>query len=385
MKKLIAITTLSTVLLTLAPAASAVVPNLVANGSFEEPIVDAPQDWDIYVTSEVPGWYIEWRSGLATEYQGHQRPGDALLELHHGVNGWLPSEGDQYAELDTDWDGPGGSINDEPASVRIYQDVKTDENCLYSVSFDFSPRPGEPTADNMLKFEWGGSVIDDSISADGSGNSNTVWTTYTYDDLPGAGAVTRIAFTDEGDANSLGTFLDNVIVTETSCEEPSQQVDEGNCAFVVNKQEVFTNTGDNGIGNSKAFGGNSESTKNDDNLISTGIANSFAESFNIVNSNLSRGCCEGSQLNELNHASVFNFQKTGANTGGNDIGNSIAFGGMQFRQLTIGDGDGELEGGNSTASNNDGNRIYTGGALSSASIFNIVNSNIKRELVLPER
>lgn len=29
-------------------------------------------------------------------------------------------EGDHYAELDTDWDSPGGAVNGEPDSVNIY-------------------------------------------------------------------------------------------------------------------------------------------------------------------------------------------------------------------------------------------------------------------------
>ncbi len=180
----------------------------VVNGSFEAPIVNAPALWDIYVTASVPGWTIEWMPGSGS--------GDPKLELHRGVNGWLPQEGQQYAELDTDWDGPGGGINGEAASVRISQSVPTKAECTYAFSYYFSPRPGTVAVDNHMKAFWNGSEVGDHTAA-GAGQTN--WTQYSHV-VVATGASTLITFEDHGTANSLGTFLDNVVVTETSCPPP---------------------------------------------------------------------------------------------------------------------------------------------------------------------
>jgi adenosylmethionine-8-amino-7-oxononanoate aminotransferase len=32
-----------------------------------------------------------------------------VIELHRSVAGWLPKDGQQHAELDSDWQGPSGS------------------------------------------------------------------------------------------------------------------------------------------------------------------------------------------------------------------------------------------------------------------------------------
>ena len=114
--------------------------NLVGNGSFESPEVTAPEQWDVFESGE-PGldWAVEWRSDIPLTWGGYDRPDPALKELHEGVLG--PAyDGDQYAELDTDWNGHSGSLNNEPASVHIYQDIPTTPGRKYHLSFAFSPR-----------------------------------------------------------------------------------------------------------------------------------------------------------------------------------------------------------------------------------------------------
>jgi len=186
--------------------------NAIINGDFETPIVSG--GWDIY-DSYAPGlnWVVKWMPG-DNEFGGQYRPRIAHLELQKNVNSWLPQLGNQYAELDTDWDGPSGSLNGEPASVKIYQDLTTIPGKEYQISFYFSPRPGTPLEDNILEFSWGGSVIDTISEA---GGSNTNWTLHSYT-LTATGNVTRVQFTDLGGANSLGTFVDNVVVYQI-CEQ----------------------------------------------------------------------------------------------------------------------------------------------------------------------
>lgn len=166
--------------------------NIVFNGSFEDPVVTNGAKWDIF-TPGIPGWTISRGPSI---------------ELHRGVNGWLPAEGSQYLELDSDIDGPGGAMNGDDASFAIYQDISTLPGVWYDLEFAFSPRPG--VSDNVLEVWWGGSLID-TIAASGVGLSNTQWTYYTYQ-VQASGTTTRLEFGDAGVSDSLGTFLDDVRV-----------------------------------------------------------------------------------------------------------------------------------------------------------------------------
>jgi hypothetical protein len=192
---------------------------LLTNGGFEEPVVATTQGWNIY-SSPVEGWTVEWRGDQSNSYGSWTRPENAYLELHRTGVGEIPStwtanSGSQYAELDTDWDGPGGSLNNEPASVTIWQDVETVEGREYDLSFAFSPRPNH--ADNRLKVEWCGEEVAD-ISASGAGKSSTDWNTYNYS-LVGMGGTCRLQFTDMSNGDSYGTFLDDVSLIEEEYEE----------------------------------------------------------------------------------------------------------------------------------------------------------------------
>jgi len=181
---------------------------LVINGGFELPVVTDSHLWDIFLSSEVEGWNIEWTSMEPSSYQGYDRPVDAYMELHRGVNGWLSYEGSQHTELDSDWDGPGGSLSGEPASTKIYQDIPTIPGETYSVNFYFSPRPNTDENNNVLELSWAGDVKD-TISA--AGGSNTDWAEHTYN-FTADDYTTRLQFADMGNSDSLGTFLDNVSV-----------------------------------------------------------------------------------------------------------------------------------------------------------------------------
>lgn len=188
----------------------------VDNGGFEMPVVTATQGWDIFDsgTSGI-GWTVEWYDG-STSYDGSIRPEPAHLELHRGVNNWQPHSGDQYAELDTDWDGPDGGLNNEPASVKITQDVDTTTGCEYTLTYYWSPRPGH--GDNILSVFIDGENIANH-SEDGSGNSNTNWHEETYT-FTGIGSTIEIGFVETGTPDSLGMFLDDVSITEEcpTCE-----------------------------------------------------------------------------------------------------------------------------------------------------------------------
>jgi hypothetical protein len=191
--------------------------NLVLNGDFENPVVGHSAKWNIFPDG-TPGleWTVQWISSFL------DAPEPANAELHKGVNGWLPFKGNQYAELDSDWDGPGGGINGEQASVSLSQYLNTVPGRDYSVSFAFSPRPGKDETENKLKFRWDGNAID-TISRTGVGNSNTDWSEHEYE-INASSYLSHIHFEDHGIPNSEGTFLDDVQVYCKVEQEPEPEV-----------------------------------------------------------------------------------------------------------------------------------------------------------------
>jgi hypothetical protein len=177
----------------------------VVNGSFESPVVTATQGWDIYDSGYAGlGWTVEWRADVPTSWGGWTRPDPAHLELHRGVNNWLPSDGYQYTELDTDWNDHVGSLNNEPASVKIYQDLLTCPVETYVLTYAWSPRPGH--GDNSMEVYWDGNLI---ATHSGSGGSNTNWTVETHS-VTASVYTTRLEFVETGTNDSLGMFLDDV-------------------------------------------------------------------------------------------------------------------------------------------------------------------------------
>ena len=182
--------------------------NLLKNADFETPVVTTSAHWDIVpnATAELE-WKVEWQS-TETSFDGQSRPEIANLELHKGVNGWLPQTGAQYAELDSDWFGPTNPLNNEPTSVKISQEIATIPGYEYRIEYHFSPRPGTSEADNKLVSAW------DSVTLDthtGAGAGNTAWTKYTKT-AEATSEKAVVSFMDDGTPNSLGTFIDNVSV-----------------------------------------------------------------------------------------------------------------------------------------------------------------------------
>ncbi|MFH1769200.1 MAG: DUF4215 domain-containing protein, partial [Parcubacteria group bacterium] len=176
---------------------------LVANTGFENVIVAG--DWDVVSNGTANlGWNVEWYS-TETDYQGTPRPATANLEVRKDG---LAVEGNQYVELDSDWEGPGGTLEGEPSSVRIYQDIETVPGQNYTVSFYTSPNPNITGDDNILDFIWNNSV---SGSITRNDSSITDWSQHTYV-VKAAGTPTRLEFFDGGTPDSAGVLLDYVSV-----------------------------------------------------------------------------------------------------------------------------------------------------------------------------
>jgi len=199
--------------------------NLVSNGGFEQPVIQSQAGWDIF-PSGTPGlnWVVEWRNDIPAQWGGWNRPAPALVEFQNGVAG-APYAGAQLAELDSDWNGHVGNLNGEPGSVKIYQDITTVPGAKYQLKFAFSPRPNTPANDNKLEVKWNNVLVANLGPIAGGGSTN--WVVYTYD-VTASGNTTRLEFTDMGDANSMGTFLDGVELHPYNCQ---YQIIGGTCTL----------------------------------------------------------------------------------------------------------------------------------------------------------
>ena len=197
---------------------------LIPDSGFENPEVSTAQNWNIF-DSPAGAWNVAWRDDIPAIFGPQNRPDPAHLEIHEGVLG-AAFEGDQYAELDTDWGGPTDGGTGEPASVMIYQDIPTTPGTAYQIVFAFAARPNTPASDNRLEVGWGGTVAHDTGNV-ADGNAGIEWQEITVD-VVATTSTTRLSFTDRGTANSLGTFLDDVRLYQEVCASPIGNDNNGN-------------------------------------------------------------------------------------------------------------------------------------------------------------
>lgn len=149
-------------------------PNLVVNGSFEDPIAPGGS---YVISNSITGWTSNIGGGIEVE-------NNAVMPA---------SDGNQLVELDS------------TSNSNMFQDVATGGTGQFQLSFDYSPRPGVSAASNPIEVYWNG-VLLDTLTGDTSG-----FTHHTYL-VNGAGATTQLEFRAVGDSDSFGGFLDNVSV-----------------------------------------------------------------------------------------------------------------------------------------------------------------------------
>ena len=171
-----------------ATAATAVAaPNLIVNGSFEEPNVPTP---GIGFFPSIPGWSHQPRAGVTSfgiEIQDHVAGEPAA------------GAGDQFVELDSD--GPS----------RIFQNVATSVGSTYRLSFIYSPRPGVGAADNRFQVTAGPAS---ATIEPGAGAAQTQWKTATLD-FTATATSSRIEYLDLGPeqaSGGVGAYIDLVSV-----------------------------------------------------------------------------------------------------------------------------------------------------------------------------
>lgn len=162
--------------------------NLLVNGSFEEHVVIG--NWNLF--SDVPGWNLIDGPGI---------------EIQRGVGGWDAFDGEQWIELDSDQNGPGGGfIAGETGSSTITQTVQTVIGQTYMLNLGFSPRPG--IDDNHLIIRWNDDVIYEA-EASGIGLDNTSWEEISI--LVHADSNESVLeFADHSVNDTLGTLIDGI-------------------------------------------------------------------------------------------------------------------------------------------------------------------------------
>ncbi|WP_208976572.1 hypothetical protein, partial [Pseudovibrio exalbescens] len=146
--------------------------NLIVNGSFEAP--DLPKgDWGSYPGGTgVPGW-----SGTRVEVQDRYQ-------------GRVASDGDQYAEIDS-----------ERAVDTLYQDVPAETGETYLLSVDIAARRG---GTETIEVYWNNQKI---ATLDAQGPD---WVTHTFK-VTGEAGLDRLEFRELASENdTYGGFIDNV-------------------------------------------------------------------------------------------------------------------------------------------------------------------------------
>lgn len=191
--------------------------NIFVNGGFEDPVVVHSDKWEVYPAA-ITGWTIAWRSDIPLTYNSINRPEPGNLELHSGVLG-VAHSGSQYAELDSDWDGHANLISGEPASTVISQTIPTIIGATYTVDYWFAPRPNTNASNNNVTARWNGVVLNTTGPVAGGAGNLTAgsWTHYGPFNFIATSTSAVVSFTDEGTADSLGSFIDDVTVLQTVC------------------------------------------------------------------------------------------------------------------------------------------------------------------------
>jgi hypothetical protein len=180
--------------------------NLIANGGFEEPVITDPSGWDIYTEEQLGGWKVAWMYPETACPSGADTA-TPVLELQRNL--LVPAEeGQQYAELDSDCQGPTRVLGErEQTTVRIWQDIPTVPGREYELRFYARRRPGS-VHDKRLTVKWDGSKLLDSNTLPETWNEK-------HFKVKAKKAVTRVEFMDVGVADTLGVFLDNIRVIDT--------------------------------------------------------------------------------------------------------------------------------------------------------------------------
>ena len=145
------------------------------------------------------GPYSNGGWGLFDEFNGWKHEGPVRIEVQKsGLIGNTPS-GQAIFELDS------------TENSTIYRTVEgLDPSMDHKVTFDFSARPRVSEDSNTIEVYWD-DVLLDTITAEGRGQKDFEWTTYTYD-VPVTDGDGKLTFKGVGESDSLGGMVSNINV-----------------------------------------------------------------------------------------------------------------------------------------------------------------------------
>ncbi|MCF2899841.1 DUF642 domain-containing protein [Pseudoalteromonas sp. OFAV1] len=155
--------------------------NLVENGSFEntDTVTDHNGKWQLFY--EIPGW---------------TRSSNARFEIQTNKLGIIPAQdGEQHIELDS------------RSNYSITQTLATTAGKKYELSFYYSARIVGNEETNKAEVFWNG----ESLAVVKS--STIGWTKYSFT-VEADSASSVLSFAGAGTSDSVGAFIDNVVVTE---------------------------------------------------------------------------------------------------------------------------------------------------------------------------
>ncbi len=160
--------------------------NLVLNASFEDVnVVNHGGNWEVF-NNGIAGWNVSNGPGIEIQTGG--------------TAGIGASDGNNKVELDSH----GGT----DTNSGMYQDIPTQTDHVFTLEFDYAPRPGVSAGSNVIEVYWDGELFDTLSLNGGSG-----WETYSYEVTGNAeDGTTRLEFRAGGTDDSLGGLIDNVSV-----------------------------------------------------------------------------------------------------------------------------------------------------------------------------
>lgn len=167
--------------------------NLLLNGSFEMPVLDSP--WAVFVTGQVPGWQAAWVDTSCTS--------TPQIELQSKTLWGIDAEFNQYAELDTNL------ACGSDARISLSQKFVTQPNHIYRLTFRVRARDAEHTIG--LKLSIGESYVQQITPPADAWQALTV-------NFEATAAETTLVFTETGDGDTYGSFIDAVEVREITVD-----------------------------------------------------------------------------------------------------------------------------------------------------------------------
>ena len=135
------------------------------------------------VVGSIPGWTTTVGSGIEVE---NNAVGPAFA-------------GNQLVEMDS---------NDNSGMQQL---VPTVAGQSYTLSVEYSPRPGVDASSSGIEVRVNGNVID-TIALSGIGLPTTSWTKFSYQ-VVATGSSTAIEFRATGTSDAVGGFIDDVRFT----------------------------------------------------------------------------------------------------------------------------------------------------------------------------